>query len=72
MTILMVTIPISLLLGAIGLAAFLWSLRSGQYRDLDGDAARILFSNDDAPPPEREEAPARGRGAERPAAAPRP
>lgn len=59
MTILMVTIPVSLLLGAIGLAAFLWSLRSGQYRDLDGDAARILFSDDDAPPPERPEAPAR-------------
>jgi cbb3-type cytochrome oxidase maturation protein len=54
MTILMITIPVSLLLGAVGLAAFLWSLRSGQYKDLDGDAARILFSDDDAPPEERE------------------
>ena len=42
------------LLGGIGLAAFLWSLRSGQYRDLDGDAARILFSNEDAPPDDRQ------------------
>ncbi|HKK35023.1 MAG TPA: cbb3-type cytochrome oxidase assembly protein CcoS [Paracoccaceae bacterium] len=54
MTVLMITIPVSLLLGAIGLAAFLWSLRSGQYRDLEGDAARILFSDDDAPPEDRE------------------
>jgi cbb3-type cytochrome oxidase maturation protein len=53
-TVLMITIPVSLLLGAIGLAAFLWSLKSGQYRDLEGDAARILFSDDDAPPEERE------------------
>ena len=59
MTILALTIPVSLLLGAIGLAAFLWSLRSGQYRDLDGDAARILFSNDDAPPEDRDEEPDR-------------
>ncbi|MEM1316272.1 MAG: cbb3-type cytochrome oxidase assembly protein CcoS [Pseudomonadota bacterium] len=55
MTILMITIPISILLGCIGLAAFLWSLRSGQYRDLEGDAARILFSNEDAPPGDRED-----------------
>lgn len=39
-------IPISLGLGAIGLAAFLWSLKSGQYDDLDGAAARILFDED--------------------------
>jgi cbb3-type cytochrome oxidase maturation protein len=41
-------IPIALLLGGIGLAAFLWSLRSGQYDDLDGAAMRILL--DDPPP----------------------
>lgn len=39
-------IPISLALGAIGLAAFMWSLRSGQYEDLDGAAERILFDDD--------------------------
>ncbi len=38
-------IPISLALGAIGLAAFMWSLRSGQYEDLDGAAERILFDD---------------------------
>jgi cbb3-type cytochrome oxidase maturation protein len=40
-------IPISLLLGGAGLAAFLWSLKSGQYEDLDGAAERILFDDDD-------------------------
>jgi cbb3-type cytochrome oxidase maturation protein len=41
-------IPVALALGAAGLGAFLWSLRSGQYDDLDGAAERILF-DDDAP-----------------------
>jgi cbb3-type cytochrome oxidase maturation protein len=44
-------IPIALVLGAIGLLVFLWSLRSGQYDDLDGAAERILF-DDDVPLPE--------------------
>ena len=41
-------IPIALLLGLIGLAAFLWALRSGQFDDLDGAAHRILFDDDDS------------------------
>ena len=32
-----------LLMGLLGLAGFLWALRSRQYDDLDGAAARILF-----------------------------
>lgn len=39
-------IPIALGMGVIGLVAFLWSLRSGQYEDLEGAAARILFDDD--------------------------
>ena len=39
-------IPVALVLGAAGLGAFLWSLRSGQYDDLDGAAERILFDDD--------------------------
>lgn len=35
-------IPIALGLGGLGLAAFLWSLRSGQYDDLEGASWRIL------------------------------
>jgi len=42
-------IPVALALGAVGLAAFLWSLKSGQYEDLDGAAARILSNEDDTP-----------------------
>ena len=40
-------IPAALLLGMLGLAAFLWSMRSGQFEDLDGAASRILFDEDD-------------------------
>jgi len=39
-------IPIALALGVAGLGAFLWSLRSGQYEDLDGASERILFDED--------------------------
>ncbi len=39
-------IPIALVLGAAGLGAFMWSLKSNQYDDLDGAAERILFEDD--------------------------
>ncbi|CAN5406991.1 hypothetical protein BH10PSE11_BH10PSE11_01450 [soil metagenome] len=42
-------IPIALALGAVGLGAFMWSLRSGQYDDLAGAAERILFNEADSP-----------------------
>jgi cbb3-type cytochrome oxidase maturation protein len=45
-------IPVMLALGACGLATFLWSLRNGQYDDLDGAAERILF-DEDRPLPEK-------------------
>lgn len=47
MDVLIYLIPVSLLLGLIGLVAFLWTMRARQYEDLDGAAARILF--DDQP-----------------------
>jgi cbb3-type cytochrome oxidase maturation protein len=43
---LMILIPVALLLGVAGLAAFLWSLRAGQFDDLDGAAVRILRDDD--------------------------
>ncbi|QDL92696.1 cbb3-type cytochrome oxidase assembly protein CcoS [Paroceanicella profunda] len=49
MTILALLIPISLFLGLCGLGAFLWTLRSGQYRDIEGDAQRILLPDDPDP-----------------------
>lgn len=52
MNVLIYLIPIALFLGFLGLAAFLWSLRSGQFDDLEGAAHRILFDDDenDGPP----------------------
>jgi cbb3-type cytochrome oxidase maturation protein len=44
-------IPIALFFGLLGLAAFLWAMRSGQYDDLDGAAERILFDDEDPPTP---------------------
>lgn len=45
-------IPISLFLGGVGLVGFIWTLRSRQYDDPDGDANRILSSDwDDHPRP---------------------
>lgn len=38
-------IPVSIGIGAVFLGAFFWNLRSGQYDDLDGAAARILTPN---------------------------
>jgi cbb3-type cytochrome oxidase maturation protein len=42
-------IPIALFLGGLGLAAFLWSLKSGQYEDVEGAAWRVLDDGDDRP-----------------------
>lgn len=47
MSILIYLIPIALLLGLVGLGAFIWSLKSGQYEDLDGAARRILIEGDE-------------------------
>lgn len=48
MTSLVWLIPCALALGGLGLAAFLWSLKSGQYEDLDGAGWRAL--DDEATP----------------------
>lgn len=45
-------IPIALGLGLLGLIAFLWSLKAGQYDDLDGAAERILFEDENEEAPE--------------------
>jgi cbb3-type cytochrome oxidase maturation protein len=46
MTNLVFLIPVALFLGGLGLGAFLWALRSGQYEDLDGAGERILLDDD--------------------------
>ncbi len=50
MNIIVFLAPFSLLLAGLGLAGFLWTFRAGQYDDPEGDAARILFDNDDDKP----------------------
>jgi len=45
---LIILIPAALFLGFLGLCGFLWSLRTGQFEDLDGAAMRIL-NDDDTP-----------------------
>ncbi|WFT97182.1 cbb3-type cytochrome oxidase assembly protein CcoS [Bradyrhizobium barranii] len=49
MEILVILVPLTLASGGAGLIAFLWSLRSGQYDDLDGAAWRATAED---PPPE--------------------
>ena len=51
MNTLLLLIPAALLLGLIGLAAFLWALKSGQFDDMDGAANRILFDDEELLPP---------------------
>ncbi len=46
MTALAFLIPAALFLGLLGLVAFLWSMKSGQFDDLDGAAHRILYDDD--------------------------
>ena len=46
MNVLVYLVPMALGLGLAGLFAFLWSLRSGQYEDMDGAALRILDDDD--------------------------
>ena len=47
MEILGILIPAALGLGLIGLIAFLWALRSGQFDDMDGAALRILIDDEE-------------------------
>lgn len=49
MDVIVYLIPIAILLGGVGLAAFFWSLKNGQFDDPDGAAQRILFDDDEEP-----------------------
>lgn len=50
MEVLTILIPVSLFLGGIGLAAFFWALKKGQFDDPDGNAERILRKDYDDKP----------------------
>lgn len=47
MDVLIYLIPAALLLGLLGLGAFLWALNAGQFDDMDGAAERILIDDDE-------------------------
>lgn len=58
MTLLSWLVPVALGMGLVGLAAFLWSMKSGQLEDLDGAAERVLLNEAaDAPLPDSERSP---------------
>lgn len=46
MNVIIYLLPLALGLGLIGLFAFLWALKSGQYNDVDGAALRVLSDDD--------------------------
>ncbi len=46
MNVIIYLLPLALGLGLIGLFAFLWALKSGQYGDVDGAALRVLSDDD--------------------------
>ena len=46
MDVLIYLVPMALLLGLSGLAAFMWSLKNGQYDDVQGAAVRVLSDDD--------------------------
>ncbi len=50
MNVLAYLIPISLMLGGIGLIAFVYTVRSSQYDDPEGDSRRILSDEYDDHP----------------------
>ena len=45
-------VPIAIGMGLVGLASFLWTLKNGQYDDLEGAAQRILFEGHEGPLPD--------------------
>jgi cbb3-type cytochrome oxidase maturation protein len=51
MEVLIYLVPLALLLGLLGLGAFLWTLNSNQYDDLDGAAWRAISDDEIGPSP---------------------
>lgn len=51
MNVILLLAPFSVLLGLLAVAAFVWTLRAGQYDDIEGSAARILIDDPDPDSP---------------------
>jgi cbb3-type cytochrome oxidase maturation protein len=52
MSVVYIALPVSLLLVLAAVAAFVWSLRSGQFDDLETPSVRLLMDDQDVSPPE--------------------
>ncbi|OCK57865.1 cbb3-type cytochrome oxidase assembly protein CcoS [Bradyrhizobium sp. LMTR 3] len=50
-------VPIAIGMGLVGLASFMWTLKNGQYDDLEGAAQRILFEGNEGPVLEKHRTP---------------
>jgi cbb3-type cytochrome oxidase maturation protein len=61
MSILLMLLPIALFMGLLGLGAFIWALRNGQYEDMEGAAVRAILDDDDDLMPGRKPADGRRR-----------
>ena len=46
MNIIAILLPLALALGLVGLGAFFWCMRNGQYADLEGSGWRVLQDDD--------------------------
>jgi cbb3-type cytochrome oxidase maturation protein len=60
MSIILLLLPIALFMGLLGLGAFMWSLRNGQFDDMEGAAVRAIMDDDEHLMPDHE--PANGHG----------
>lgn len=47
MDIILLLIPAALMVSGVAIVVFFWSVRSGQFEDLEGDAYRIIMDSDD-------------------------
>lgn len=52
MNVIMLLAPLSIVLGLVAVGAFVWTLRAGQYDDIQGSAERILIDDDDPDAPD--------------------
>jgi len=54
MNVLYVLVPLALVLAAVGVAAFVWSVRSGQFEDVETPGLRVLFDEETSATPPAE------------------
>lgn len=64
MNIILLLAPFSVLLGLMAVGAFFWTLRAGQYDDIEGSAARILIDDADPEAPDGQDPPTQSQEAE--------